>query len=354
MSPPLKRVFRFDLWINPVFDERMRSQTDIQLDIGRLAAPDDDNAALLEQAHIYQISPARDELPLKWHAREDLLKRFPNLLAVSSGAAGFDTVDVDACTRAGVAVVNQVGGNARSVAELAIGLMLSVSRKIPLSDRKLRTERGFSRESLMGHEISGATLGIVGIGHTGGQVAHVAKAFDLKILAHDPLLSEQDIRARGGEPVDLPTLLAASDFVSLHCPLDNTTRGMFGAHAFASMKKGAVFISTARGGIHDEAALAEALTSGHLAGAGLDVWMPEPPPLDNPLLRLENVVATYHTAGVTHEARRNVAAWAADQLIGLLHGEKPPRLVNAEVWPLVLERSGSVLKANVPRALQSS
>jgi D-3-phosphoglycerate dehydrogenase len=131
--------------------------------------------------------------------------------------------------------------------------------------------------------------------------------------------------------------------VSLHCPLDDTTRGSFDAKAFAAMKAGALFITTARGGIHDEAALAEALTSGHLAGAGLDVWAPEPPPLGSALLQLDNVVATYHTAGVTHEARRNVAAWGAEQIIGLLNGETPPRLVNPEVWPAVLERRARLL-----------
>ena len=251
-------------------------------------------------------------------------------------------MDAAACTRAGIAVLNQVGGNARSVAELAIGLMLAVSRKICVSDRKLRTERGFSRESLMGHEIGGATLGIVGIGHTGGHLARIARGFDMRVLAHDPLLGANEIRARGAEPVDRARLLNESDIVSVHCPLDDTTRGSFDARAFSAMKPGALFITTARGGVHDEAALADALRSGHLAGAGLDVWAPEPPPHANPLLALDTVVATYHTAGVTHEARRNVAAWGAAQVIGLLNGERPPRIANPEVWPHVLERRAAL------------
>ncbi|MET3866882.1 hypothetical protein ABIC20_004191 [Methylobacterium radiotolerans] len=162
-----KRVCRFNVWINPVFDARLGAEPDIDLQVGDLQGPDDVLAALLARAHVLHVSPARDELPRRWHVTDALLAECPDLLAVSSAGAGFDTVDAAACTRAGVAVVNQVGGNARSVAELAIGLMLAVSRKICVSDRLLRTARGFTRESLMGHEIGGATLGLIGIGHTG-------------------------------------------------------------------------------------------------------------------------------------------------------------------------------------------
>jgi len=126
--------------------------------------------------------------------------------------------------------------------------------------------------------------------------------------------------------------VARADIVSLHCPRDASTLRMFDARRFAQMKPGAYFVTTARGGIHDEAALAAALESGHLAGAGLDVWQPKPPPLDHPLLRLPNVIATYHTAGVTHEARRNVATMGSEQIVQVLRGERPPRLVNPEVW----------------------
>ena len=339
----LKRVCRFNLWINPIFDARLGAEPDIDLQVGDLQGPAATLETLLAQAHVFHVSPARDELPRRWHVTDALLAGCPNLLAVSSGGAGFDTVDAAACTRAGVAVVNQVGGNARSVAELAIGLMLAVSRKICVSDRLLRTERGFSRESLMGHEIGGTTIGLIGIGHTGREVAKLARGFDMRILAYDPLLSAEEIRARGAEPVDRARLLAESDIVSLHCPLDDTTRGSFDAKTFTAMKPGALFITTARGGVHDEAALADALASGHLAGAGLDVWAPEPPAHESALLKLDTVVATYHTAGVTHEARRNVASWGAEQIIGLLNGEMPPRLVNPEVWPAVLERRARLL-----------
>ncbi|MBB5692720.1 hydroxyacid dehydrogenase [Muricoccus pecuniae] len=334
----IRHVCRFNLPINPVFDERLRAEPEIWLEVGDLGGPESALAEMVGRAHVFHVSPARNELPRRWFVTDEFLRDFPNLLVISSNGAGHDTIDAAACTRAGVAVVNQIGANALSVAEMAIGLMLAVARKIALSDRRLRTERGFPREALMGHEVSGSTLGIVGLGQTGRLVARMAQGFGMRVLAVDPFLPQATIAERGAEAVEMATLLAQSDIVSLHCPLDATTRGMFGAEAFAAMKPGALFVTTARGGIHDEAALAGALASGHLGGAGLDVWEPEPPPLDSPLLRMDNVVATFHTAGVSHEARRNVAAWGAEQIIGLLRGETPPRLVNPEVWPEVRRR----------------
>lgn len=337
------RVARFDVWINPVFDERLAQAPSIALDVVKRQGDDARTAAVLSAAHVYQITAAKDELPLQWHATQQLLEKCPQLLCVSSTGAGYDTVDVDACTAAGVAVVSQIGGNAPAVAEMALGLMLAVSRRIVESDRKLRTERGFSRESLMGHDIGGKVLGLVGIGHAGAHTAKLARAFGMQVVAVDPLLSDAQIRERGAEPVSWATLLQTADIVSLHCPRDQSTLGLFNAERFAAMKKGALFISTARGGIHDELALAQALRSGHLAGAGLDVWQEEPPALDHPLLALANVVATFHTAGVSHEGRHNVASMAANQLIDLLRGERPARLVNPEVWETFARRRARAL-----------
>ena len=339
------RVARFDQWIDPVFDQRLARESDIRLDVAPLRADDARAWRLLADAHIYQISAAKDELPPHWHAREALLARCPNLLCVSSTGAGFDTVDVDACTRAGIAVVSQIGANAPAVAEMAIGLMLAVSRRIVESDRKLRTQTGFSRESVMGHDIGGKTLGIVGLGHAGTRTAALARAFGMRVLAVDPFLSPEEIRARGAEPAELDTLVRVADVVSLHCPRERDTLGLFDAARFAAMKAGAIFVSTARGGVHDELALADALRSGHLAGAGLDVWQQEPPALDHPLLALDNVVATFHTAGVSHEGRHNVASMAAEQVVRMVGGERPPRLVNPEVWERVARRRDAIAAA---------
>lgn len=334
----LPRVARLSTWLDPVFDAVLAREAGIAVTIAPTQGDDAAAWTALERAHAYQISAAKDELPPQFHALPALLARCPDLLVVSSSGAGYDTVDVEACTRAGVAVVNQAGGNASAVAEMAIGLMLAVSRRIVESDRRLRTERGFAREELMGRDLRGQTLGLVGMGHTGTRTAALGRALGMELLATDPGLAPEVIRARGAEPVSLDTLVQRSDIVSLHCPRDASTLGLFDAGRFAAMKRGALFISTARGGVHDEAALAASLREGHLGGAGLDVWRSEPPPLDHPLLQLSNVVATFHTAGVSHEARRAVAAMAADQLVALFRGEQPPRLVNPQAWPLVKVR----------------
>jgi D-3-phosphoglycerate dehydrogenase len=181
------------------------------------------------------------------------------------------------------------------------------------------------------------------MGHVGTRVAALAKAFGLDVIATDPLLPDDEILRRGARAVSLDQLLAQADIVSLHCPRDPSTLKMIDAAAFARMKRGALFISTARGGIHDEQALVAALRSGQLAGAGIDVWDQEPPPLDHPLLAMDNVYATFHTAGVTHEARRNVARIAAQQIAALLAGGRPPRLVNPEVWPAFEQRRARYL-----------
>lgn len=343
MSAQRKHVVRFDLPVNPAFGERLAREPDIDLTVCARKGPEAAGWAALEGAHVYHISAAKDELPRLWFANAELLRRCPSLLCVSSAGAGYDTVDVAACTEAGVAVVNQAGGNANSVAEHAFALMLALSRRIVECDQRLRREQGFSREDVMGHELGGKVLGIVGIGHVGTRAATLARAFRMEVLASDPYLTEEEIGRRGASAVSLDELLARSDIVSLHCPRAKDTLGMIGAENLRRMKRGALFVTTARGGIHDEAALFDALQSGHIAGAGLDVWEQEPPPLNHPLLKLDNVVASFHTAGVTHEARRNMAAIAAEQIVGTLKGGRPPRLINAEVWPAYAARFEALL-----------
>ena len=326
------KVVRFAQAVNPVFDATLRAEPGLELLVAPLPKQPEEVASALAGADVYHVSSARDEMARYTFVTPDLLAKFPHLLCISTYGAGYDSVDVEACTRAGVAVMNQAGANRQSVAEHTLALILNVAHRIGEQDRRMRVERIATRESVMGHEIAGLTIGLVGIGHVGTRVAQLAKAFDMTVLATDPFVPADEIQRRGARPVGLDELVASSDIVSLHCPRDASTVRMMDARRFAQMKKGAIFVSTARGGIHDEKALAEALASGHLAGAGLDVWEPEPPALDNPLLKLPNVIASFHTAGVTHEARRNIAIMGSEQIVRVLRGEKPPRLVNPAVW----------------------
>lgn len=332
------RLCRLDLWVDPIFDQIIGARPGIELSVLPARGDDERTRQGLRRAHAYHVSAAKDELPAPWCVDAALIAQCPDLVIVSSGGAGYDTIDVAACTAAGIAVVNQAGGNAESVAEHTYALLLAVKRRIVEAHDKLRHDTGFSREDLMGREIHGLAIGLVGLGQIGTRVARIAQGFGMRVLAHDPYLEAAVIRARGAEPASLDDLLAQADIVSLHCPLDDGTRGMMDARAFAAMKRGAVFVSTARGGIHDEHALYEALRSGHLAGAGLDVWNKEPPGNDHPLLRLPNVVGAFHTGGVTHEGRRKVARSSAEQILAMLDGRRPPQLLNPQVWPVAAAR----------------
>ncbi len=339
MQDPRYRVVRLELPMDATsFEAIVAQQPSIELMV-RSAAGDGAAAwQALAAAHCYHVSSAKDDMARHWFVGPELLQRCRHLLAVSTYGAGYDTVDVAACTQAGVCVVNQAGSNAAAVAEHTLGLMLGLSKRISESDRRLRRGERFTRQDAIGSDLDGRTLGLVGIGHAGGRTAALGRAFGMAVLACDPLLDAQEIVRRGAEPVALAELLQRSDVVSLHCPLNDATTGLFGAAAFAAMKPGALFITTARGGIHDEAALFQALASGHLGGAGLDVWATEPPAADHPLLGLDNVLATMHTAGVTYGSRRQMASMAASQIIALARGARPPRLVNPEVWPAYCRR----------------
>jgi D-3-phosphoglycerate dehydrogenase len=334
-----KRVFYVKYLSHEIYAEILKARPDVRLDRLENESPDAEAAPILSAAHAYQIGAARDELAPHFHADQDLLRRAPNLLIVSSNGAGFDPVDVDACTAAGVLVVNQSGGNANSVAEHALGMLLTLSKRILEADRALRREANVSRNALIGNEAKGKTIGIVGIGNVGRRIAELCKGLlHMNVIAYDPYLTAEEIAKRGAEKVELDDLMRRSDFVSISCPLTKDNRRMIGARQFALMQPHAFFITTARGFIHDEAALFDALRDKRIAGAGLDVWDKEPPPPDHPLLRFDNVLASPHTAGVTKEARVNMGRIAAEQILDALDGKRPPRIVNPEVWPAYAKR----------------
>jgi len=339
MSVNNKRVFYVKYLANEIYADILRARPDVRLDRLENESPDEISAPILAAAHAYQIGAARDELARHFHVDHDLLKRAPNLLIVSSNGAGYDPVDVEACTAAGVLVVNQSGGNAHSVAEHALAMLITLSKRIIQADRAIRREANVNRNALIGTEVQGKTVGIVGLGNVGRRIAALCNSlFGMKVLAYDPYLTAEEMAKRGGEKVELDDLLRRSDFVSISCPLNNENRGMIGTRQFALMQPHAYFITTARGFIHDEAALFEALRDKRIAGAGLDVWAKEPPPPDHPLLQFDNVVASPHTAGVTKEARENMGRIAAEQMLDTLDGKRPPRIINPEVWPAYAKR----------------
>jgi D-3-phosphoglycerate dehydrogenase len=334
-----KTVFWFDDGKRPNVADELEKEKDITLHRLAYKGPPADNWGAMSASHVYCITSTRQELPKEYHAHAALLERCPDLLVVSTSGAGYDTVDVKACTAAGVLVVNQSGGNADAVAEHAVAMMLSLTKKIPQTDRSLRSPNRAPRESFKGWNARGRTVGVIGIGNTGRRVARICgKGLEMKVLACDPYLSAEEIQARGATKVDLPTLLRESRFISIHCPYNDETRNMIGARELAAMQPGSYLVTTARGGIVDEYALAEALKSGHLAGAGVDVWNDEPPPLSHPLLALDNVLATYHTAGITQDSRENMRTWNAQQVAAILRGERPPRLINPDAWPKFAQR----------------
>lgn len=304
----------------------------------------DEAFAILKDAHAYQQIPARDEVPAPFRADAALLKQCPELLIVSSNGSGVDTIDVEACTAAGVLVVNQAGGNAEAVSEHTLAMILSLLKRIGESDRSLRRGWTGARTDFLGRNLEGRTLGIIGIGFIGKRVAAIVKnVFGCRVLAFDPHVTPDEIRQRNAEPVGFDELLRESEILSIHCPLTKETEGMIGEQELARLPDGALLISTARGGIIDEPALVAALHSGKVAGVGLDVWEREPPAPDHPLLAFDTVIASPHTAGVTVDSRATMARYAATQLIDLFDGRPPARPVNPEVSDRYIRRFAEIL-----------
>src|SRR5258707_264666 len=242
----------------------------------------------------------------------ELLAKAPKLRAVGRAGVGVDNIDLEAATKRGVLVMSTPGGNAVSVAEHTFALLLSLARQIPRPDRAIHEGR-WEKSSAAGTEVRGKTLGLIGLGRIGGEVAARAQAFDMRVVAYDPFISEAAAREMSVELVPLDQLLAESDFVSLHTALSPATQNLIGAANIQKMKSGARIINTARGELVDEEALAEALKSGKLAGAAVDVFAEEPPK-NSPLVGLPNVICTPHIAGSTAEAQEEVGTQVAVQI----------------------------------------
>jgi D-3-phosphoglycerate dehydrogenase / 2-oxoglutarate reductase len=243
----------------------------------------------------------------------------PNLKVVGRAGVGVDNIDLPAAKSHNVTVVNSPIATTLAVAELAIGLMFAVSREIPRADAGMKATKWLKKE-LEGVELNGKTLGVIGFGRIGAATAQRAAAMGMKIIAYDPQLKADEIKTRGGEPVTLDELFDKSDFITLHIPLTNDTRGIINAAGIAKMKDGVRLICAARGGVVDEAALLDALNSGKVAAAGLDVFATEPPG-ESALASHPHVVATPHIGAQTVEAQIRAAGDIATEVLAALNGD---------------------------------
>lgn len=256
------------------------------------------------------------------------------LKIVAQMAVGYDNIDVEEATRRGIYVTNTPGVLTETTADLAWALLMAIARRIVEADKYVREGKwkvAWHPMMLLGRDVYGATLGIIGAGRIGSAVARRAKGFDMRILYYDIVRRPELEKELGAEYVDLDTLLKESDFITIHVPLTKETYHMIDAEKLKLVKKTAYIINTSRGPVIDEEALYKALKEGKIAGAALDVFEKEPISMDNPLLRLDNVVLTPHIGSASYETRSKMADMVAENLIAFFEGRVPPNLVNPEV-----------------------
>lgn len=313
---------------------------------------------LIEVSHPAEVGPhleTADALyaypPLTVTA--DLIAQAPNLKIIAAAGSGVDHIDVAAAQAAGIAVTHAVGAGARSVAEHAIGHMLCLAKRLVDLDRQVRAGQFERRHDQPFEELAGRTLTIVGFGAIGRELARIAyRGFDMEVIAVTRDGARTDC-SHVHRTLPLAQALAAADIVSVHTPLTAQTRHLIGTAELALLKPGAWLVDTSRGGIVDPAALHRALAEGRLAGAALDVFEPEPPPLDAPLLHLPNVVVSPHCAGITRAAYRRLALAAANDIERALRGERPLGLVGpASLW--TASRAAALSRPTFPPPHQAS
>ncbi len=343
MATNIKRIIYFHQRLD-VTAARVKSlRSDMDMTRYSFDAPEAENWAEMARSHGYHAC-ARTEMREPWFPDAKLIARAPNLLAVCSLGAGYDVVDVDSCTKAGILVCNQSGANKEAVAEHALGFMLALSKKMVSADRAMRRQKNLERFLYTGNDLLGKTVGIIGLGNIGSRVAELCKGlFKMDVLAYDPYLTKEQIASRNGTKVELNELLERADYVTVHCPRTEETFGLIGYEQIARMKPSAYFVNTSRGGTYKEDDLVRALKDKKIAGAGIDVFLEEPPPTDHPLMAFDNVIVSPHNAGITHEAMANVSVVSADQWIDIFEGKVPPRLINPKAWPKYSERFERIL-----------
>ena len=273
----------------------------------------------------------------------EILARAGRLIVVGRAGVGVDNVDLEAATRAGVVVVNAPTGNTVSAAEQTIALMLALARRTAAADASMR--RGeWKRSAFTGVELRGRTLGIVGLGKIGRAVADRARGLEMNVIGHDPFVTAEQAALHGIELVDMDSILERSDVITVHVPLNKATRGIIGAEQVGRLKPGVMLVNVARGGVYDEAVVAQALADGRIAGAAFDVYDREPP-VDSPLLTAPNTVLTPHLGASTAEAQVRVAEEACEQVIDVLAGRSARYAVNA---PLLTPETARAIASYIP------
>ncbi|RME91194.1 MAG: hypothetical protein D6770_00940 [Anaerolineae bacterium] len=286
----------------------------------RAAARVDDRSGLSPE-ELLAVIPQYDALIVRSRTKvtAQVIRAATRLKVIGRAGVGVDNIDLEAARAHNVTVVNAPTAASIAVAELTFGLLLALAREIPRADAGMKAGRWMKKE-LKGRELHGKTLGLLGLGRIGAEVARRAHAFGMTVLAYDPFLPEEVIRERGADPADLETLYARADFISLHLPLTEETRGLIDAQALARMKDGVYLVCAARGGIIDEPALLDALNGGKVAGAALDVFAQEPPGASD-LVRHPRVIATPHIGAQTAEAQARAARDIAEEVLAALRGE---------------------------------
>lgn len=259
----------------------------------------------------------------------------PRLKMIVRHGIGYDRVDVQACTAAGVLAANTPDGPTESTAEHAVALLLALAKRLRMADEVMRAGDQSARAALQGIEVRGRTLGVVGFGRIGGRVSEIcALGLGMKVIVHDPFALDAISGCQWVEAVSsLDDLLAQSDIVTLHTPLSGATWHLIGARELGMMKKTAYLINVSRGPVVDELALIDALRGGRLAGAGLDVFDPEPPAANNPLFMMAEVIVTPHVAANTGAGTSRMSNSVVDQILQVLNGQRPESLIDEAAWP---------------------
>ena len=272
---------------------------------------------------LMKVLPEYDALIVRSRTKvtKDVLLASKRLKVVGRAGVGVDNIDLKAAKDAGVMVVNSPLAATNAVAELALGYMLSLARRIPEMNNSMKAEK-WEKSSFKGGELEGKTLGLLGLGRIGAHVAELANAFGMKVLAYDPFVSPEEIRMRHAEPATFDEILEDSDYISLHLPLTEGTRGLLSTAQFEAMKTGVRLVCTARGGVVDEEALRAALDSGKVAGAALDVFAVEPPAAGS-IATHPKVFASPHIGAQTKEAQTKAGIGIAEEVIAALQGKEP-------------------------------